>query len=151
MNTLIQYGAYFPIFLPLIAYFIGFPKLALLIIADLLILNPLFKTIIGILGLQSKRPECPVFDNYNYFCYGMPSGHTESHWIFLTYLLLIIYQSARIGETIPPKIIITTIIITVMTIIVMIQRYQSKRHSIPQIIGGAIAGIIIGIMFFWRK
>ena len=85
-NLLIFVGQYSPLIAIVISLFaLHDVFLCLLIIADFVLINPTLKRIIGLLGLQSKRPSAVALDGYK--TYGMPSGHVEIQWIVLTYLL----------------------------------------------------------------
>ena len=142
--SVLQYGKYFPMFLPVISIFSGMPHiLTIALFADMVFVNPFLKMLLGYLGLQSKRPYCP--DMTTYTCFGMPSGHTEVHFIFLTYLLSDIYNKYSEGTEISRGTIALTSVIGIMTGIVMWQRWYSKRHTVKQIAAGALVGIGIGI------
>lgn len=151
LNILKTVGWYFPAALPVISYFLGYIDLASLLVFDFLLVNPFLKGLMGILGLQSKRPVSECLDLSDYSCYGMPSGHTEVHWVFLFYLILELYQKYQNNEEISNKLIFGTVLVVLMTIIVMWQRWVTLRHTPKQIFWGAISGSLIASLFYMNQ
>lgn len=142
VNLLDVIGNNLPLLTPIIAYFgLNNKPLALLLALDSLIINPSLKRLVGFFGLQSKRPHCASLDKYS--CFGMPSGHTEIHWILLTYVL---YQYFYKKNT---KVLPILVLVSIMTAIVMWQRLYSGMHTPLQILMGALAGITIALIFIY--
>jgi len=137
-------GEYLPLLIPLIAYFgLHNKHLALLLALDSLIINPVLKKSIGLLGLQSKRPHCQNLNTYG--CFGMPSGHTEIHWILLTYLIYeYFFDSNKYSKA---KLFPILTLVIIMTVVVMWQRLYTGMHSVIQVFAGALVGILIGFFF----
>jgi heme O synthase-like polyprenyltransferase len=69
--------------------------------------------------------------------YGMPSGHSASIGYSIIYLLMVNHNSIWL----PMSLFIG--------ICTFYQRWKYKRHTIEQIIVGAISGGIIGWIFYY--
>ena len=146
-NILKTSAWYFPFILPFFSYFLGLNELAFYLVLDFVIINPFLKGLLGLLGLQSKRPSSECLDLSDFTCYGMPSGHTEIHWVLLSYIVVELVKKYRNGERISTKLIIGASLVAILTMIVMWQRWITERHTPLQILIGAIIGTMLGIFF----
>jgi membrane-associated phospholipid phosphatase len=137
-NILIPIGEFSPLIVVFIILF-GLQDLFLcvLVILDFFIINPSIKTIIGKLGLQSKRPRSTSLSSYKTF--GMPSGHTEIQWIILSYLSYQ-YMYGNLQN------VNWLIFFGLLNVIVMWQRWYVGAHSLEQIVVGAVTGSTIGLL-----
>ena len=135
-------GFVFPPLLLLISNILGYRSLFLLLLSDFVIINPGLKKLVGLFGLQSKRPYCTDVDSFK--CYGMPSGHTEMHFILLTVLLLHLYNNGSNDK----KLLYSTIVVGLMTVITMWQRFTTGSHTPEQICCGAAVGAVIGYFYY---
>ncbi|MCA9748277.1 MAG: hypothetical protein KC414_04175, partial [Romboutsia sp.] len=118
LDTLKIAGWYFPFLLPFISYYLGLDRLAFYLVLDFVIINPFLKGLLGLIGLQSKRPSSDCLDLQDFSCYGMPSGHTEIHWIYLSYLILYLLKKYRTGEEISSRLVFGIILGIILTLIV---------------------------------
>jgi membrane-associated phospholipid phosphatase len=90
--------------------------------------------------IKQERPK----DGKNYsnennsgaHVYGMPSGHAQSVFFSLTFLHLVIQSEI---------LLIINLFIASLT---MYQRWSYKKHTIEQLIAGAIAGVFIAYISF---
>jgi membrane-associated phospholipid phosphatase len=78
----------------------------------------------------------------------MPSGHTEIHWVFLSYLALMWWKHPDIMNKSKQFNTTMTYLVVLMTALVMWQRWVTERHSVQQITWGAITGSVIGYIAF---
>lgn len=115
------------------------------------IIGLLFSIIINIFlkkSIKDPRPHNPVkFLNSEHFItnsnvYGMPSGHSQHTFYSLFYLLLTV-KSFNFW----------TIIASIICILTIYERWIFNNHTIQQLIGGAILGILIAYstMYFRNK
>ena len=76
----------------------------------------------------------------NYFTvhrnFGMPSGHAQA--VVSSFVFILLYFNKPI----------LTGIAAVQTGLTLWQRYETRRHSIAQLVAGSALGIIIGIAFY---
>ena len=98
--------------------------------------------------LKAPRPESykdsqfpylkPTISNYLtiHRNYGMPSGHMQATMSELTFIIMYFKNPILISVTLA------------QTLLTAWQRYDSKSHSIKQIIAGSLIGIIIGLSFY---
>ena len=71
--------------------------------------------------------------------YGLPSGHAQSVFFSLTFL----YQVMKPGSN--SDTIFTLYIMSCITVLTLYQRWKYRRHTIKQLIVGAI----VGALFAW--
>jgi len=108
------------------------------------ILNVIIKNI-----LQSERPDSQPdelaklkktinFKNYLIIHrnFGMPSGHAQATVSELVFITLYFKQP------------ILTALASIQTALTLWQRYETKRHSLLQLLMGSILGIGIGLLFY---
>lgn len=103
------------------------------------LLNPFLKNII-----REPRPK-GYGDNletyYKYddgpHKYGMPSGHSQSVFYSITFLWLVVKS---------PLLLIMSLSIGSLT---LYQRYTNKKHSLLQLLGGAIVGIFVAYITYY--
>jgi membrane-associated phospholipid phosphatase len=81
----------------------------------------------------------PTLENYLtiHRNFGMPSGHAQSVISELVFIALYFKN---------PYL---TIVALVQTLLTLWQRYESRRHSIPQLIAGSTLGVFIGSYFYY--
>lgn len=154
-------GNYSPIILPVLAIWpLENPILAFILVIDALFLNPFLKILLHALGLESYRPKCSSYKKIIEFeCLGMPSGHSEMHWIFLSYIFFVYLQSIRTKNTKPTAtgfsevvlshhVKIIFILLIILTTITSWERYTNDNHDLSQLLGGALVGITIGVIYY---
>lgn len=118
-----------------------------LLLMDIFIINPTFKIMTGALGVPNyKRPmnsnqqivpaNIPNLIN-NFSKLGMPSGHMEITMTYLSYLYHYAPNERLLG-------IPLIWLITGLAIITGWQRVISKKHSIIQVLMGALTGWLLG-------
>lgn len=102
-----------------------------------------------------KRFPIPIHNNgLHLYDYGFPSGHAQSCLYTIVYFLLTLWY-----YILPPfiskinipilKWIAWTLLFFIITIITLFQRVISRRHSIIQVICGAIIGVIFGLLYYY--
>ena len=74
--------------------------------------------------------------------YGMPSGHSQSAGYILGYLYFVKSKILNVSPITSSQSIIF-IMISILCVITMFQRWESKAHSIPQIAVGVLLGIFV--------
>lgn len=131
-------GKYSPFLLPFISLYIKLDSLTLFLLLDFILINPLLKRLVYLLGFQTKRPACVNLLDPN--CFGMPSGHTEIIWIFLTYLFLNLEKFNNKGY------LIAFVILAILAVITMWQRIYTQRHTPLQVLGGILTGVFLGYL-----
>ena len=87
-------------------------------------------TILFELGLKHGK-------RYSMDKYGMPSGHVQNVGFSLMFNHLVIQN------------IYISLFYLVVTLLTMMQRYNYKNHTIPQIIMGLIVGLSMGYLFYY--
>ena len=151
MNIILQLGQYAPLIVIIIAtlkqYHIQSSEhlsILALLLMDILIINPVFKIIMGAIGIDNQRPmymnQKPIntstlFSKFERL--GMPSGHMEVCSIYLSYL----YHYARNEKLLGISLVW---LIFGLTIITGYQRVATKKHSVSQVIMGFITGWLLG-------
>ena len=98
--------------------------------------------------LQAPRPESYKDSNFphlkptitNYLTihqnYGMPSGHMQAIVSEFTFIVMYFKNPILISITLA------------QTLLTAYQRYDSKSHSIKQIIAGSLFGSMLGLIFY---
>ena len=74
--------------------------------------------------------------------YGMPSGHSQSAGYILGYLYFVKSKILNVSPITSSQSIIF-ITISILCVITMFQRWESKAHSISQIAVGVLLGIFV--------
>jgi membrane-associated phospholipid phosphatase len=98
-------------------------------------------------SIKAPRPDSdknfphlkPTLRNYMtiHRNYGMPSGHAQSVISELVFIALYFKN---------PYL---TIVALCQTLLTLWQRYESRRHSIPQLIAGSTLGVFVGGAFYY--
>jgi len=85
-----------------------------------------------------ERPMRTTEDKTSYDYYGMPSGHSQTVMFSFAYIVLLANQNALVY-----------IAFFFSSLVVMYQRYISKKHSISQIAVGGAIGLCLGYVAYW--
>ena len=93
--------------------------------------DPRPKEDIKLFELGVKHGKRSTFDQY-----GMPSGHSQSVGFSLAYILLAL-QNTHI-----------TLFYLSISLITLMQRFEYKNHTFPQIIVGFFLGLFLGYLCF---
>ena len=93
--------------------------------------DPRPKEDIKLFELGLKHGKRNHFDKY-----GMPSGHSQSVGFSLTYIFFTLKNTS------------ISLFYAVISLITLMQRFQYKNHSIPQVIVGFLLGLVIGYIFY---
>lgn len=93
--------------------------------------SPIY-TDITLFGEEKKMPV----EDIKYVKYGMPSGHSQHVWFFVTFMYLAL------------KNMWVNILFFLIACITSVQRVVYKNHSTKQVIVGAIFGIIIAYFYY---
>lgn len=88
------------------------------------------------LGYKTNNEVYYNLDYEGVHKYGMPSGHAQSTTFSITYIALV---------TKSPLIIIIELCIGC---VVLYQRWETRKHSVLQLIAGTIVGCITGLIGF---
>ena len=118
------------------------------------IVNIIIKFILGYIDYDYfLRPNKIKKQNPNFLDLlinvGMPSGHAQMAWVFTTYLILLYHKRHHN--------VLITIILLLFSIFISISRIGvnkalgNKVHTLPQVGVGSLVGIIIGIIFYFKK
>lgn len=78
---------------------------------------------------------------------GMPSGHTAVAFMFSTFFIAKIWRS----DSFFLSKILRTVFLALIAIGIGISRTSlfENCHTVPQVVAGAIFGMILGLFFFW--
>jgi len=108
--------------------------LTVLVMLEILFLNPLYKIIFTVLGFDSPRPN-------NNKSNGMPSGHVST--LVCLSIVLMAYRRQKLAVYLS----------LVAIVLVAWQRVYSFHHTKTQVIGGAIQGTLdaICVLFLLRN
>lgn len=105
---------------------------------------------------QGKRPKgaknCGAFiscDNINQLStsYGMPSGHSQSAWLFTTYFALQVLESKSKNNMLKGLQILS--LAAVGTLVSYSRVYVENCHTLQQVIVGGVIGV--GLGYFGNK
>lgn len=133
LQTLKRISKYSPYIVTLYVWFImSKPDLAVLLLVDYFVFDPIFRRV--------------LFGNYDN---NTERGHSQLHWILLTYSLLSLITSKKQNMTSHKYwlSLITLIFVVIMTIIVIYVKWHSGRHQLNELIGEAVGGIVIGLLY----
>lgn len=109
-------------------------------------LEPTLLTLIG----QGSRPTGAtnsasflVYPDTPSETFGMPSGHSQTAWYLVAYMV----GSLSSSETTPIHLAVTSVVTCVYAGLVSYSRvYIDKVHTLPQVVTGAILGVLCGIL-----
>lgn len=93
--------------------------------------DPRPKEDIKLFELGLKHGKRTTFDQY-----GMPSGHSQSVGFSLAYIFLTLNNTN------------VSLFYAAISLITLMQRFEYKNHSIPQIILGFLLGLSMGYAFY---
>lgn len=108
------------------------------------------KKILPIPPYLNKRPEgskdCNVLNEGGDYTYkeGFPSGHTSKTWFLFTYSLIQYIKEKKNNKALTGLVIVTSL----YAVLVPVSRLQLKCHTIHQVIGGMVYGIVWAFLFF---
>ena len=82
--------------------------------------------------------------------WGMPSGHAQSMTFITVYWMIYLYCSYKNQQTTENrnKLIIISILLIITTLLVILQRVNSKCHSILQVVSGSILGSVLAVISY---
>jgi membrane-associated phospholipid phosphatase len=90
---------------------------------------------------RQERPNNPIkflnSDEFSKKKYGMPSGHTQNSFLCIVFSYLV-----------TNNIFYWKLMLLFIGIIVIIERYQYKNHTLQQLFSGAIVGSIVGYITY---
>ena len=92
-------------------------------------------------SLQVARPSNPLIEVTGY---AMPSGHAGNSFLISTLLTFYVFKS-KLKK--PAKVLIA-IIFNLVAIAIASSRVILRVHTIPQIIAGALIGILVPVIVF---
>jgi len=81
-----------------------------------------------------REPRPITINETNYDKYGMPSGHAQHIYFFMTFTYLV------------NKSIMVLLLELFISFFTLYQRWKYKKHSIPQLLVGSIIGIIVAFL-----
>lgn len=91
--------------------------------------------------IKEDRPKKPVkfldSDNFSQRSFGMPSGHSQNTFFSIIYAYLV-----------TRRFIPWTLLLLVIGIIAMYERYKYRNHTISQLFTGAILGSLIAYLTY---
>jgi len=93
--------------------------------------DPRPKEDIKLFELGVKHGKRSTFDQY-----GMPSGHSQSVGFSLAYIFLTLYNTN------------ISLFYSTISLITLMQRFEYKNHTFPQIIVGFLLGLFLGYVFY---
>lgn len=118
---------------PLIAFIYGtvtFIKRPIYL-SGYLVFTGINQAISALLKSTIKEPRPEPNGKTDYDQYGMPSGHAQHIFFFITFTYLV------------NKSVMVLLLELFLSFITLYQRWKYKKHSIPQLIVGSLLGSII--------
>jgi membrane-associated phospholipid phosphatase len=118
---------------PLITFIYGFTTLVKrpIYLSSYLVFTFINQAINVLLKSVIKEPRPVSNGKIDYDQYGMPSGHAQTIFFFITFTYLV------------NKSVMVLLLELFLSFITLYQRWKYKKHTITQIIVGSLLGIII--------